>query len=225
VLLTALIIFFIGTILASAANSISILLVGRSIQGVGGGGLVALTYVVIADMVTLRERGKWFSIIALQWAVGSVIGPVIGGLLAEHASWRWIFLINIPFCVIAGVGIPICLRLHAKEGSIWVKIRAFDWLGSFIFVAAATSFLIPLTWVSISLTHALVTLCADNMARQVSCILGLRGECSYPSYLVYLDWLASSFTLSISRQNHLSAAASSTPLQRLWHTSGPWFKV
>ena len=127
----------------------SLLLVGRCVQGVGGGGLVALTYVVITDMVTLRERGKYMSVISLQWAIGSVIGPVIGGALAEKVTWRWIFWLNIPFCVIAAVGIPICLRLYTKEGSIWMKLRTFDWAGSFLFIAATTICLVPVTWVSI----------------------------------------------------------------------------
>jgi MFS family permease len=113
--------------------------------------LVALTYVVVSDMVTLRERGKWFSIISLQWAVGSVIGPVIGGAFSEKTTWRWIFWLNIPFCVIAGLGIPVCLRLTLREGSVLKRLKQFDWFGSFIFVAATTSFLIPITWVSFPL--------------------------------------------------------------------------
>lgn len=56
-------------------------------QGIGGGGMVALTYVIVTDMVTLRERGKWFSLITLQWAIGSVSGPVIGGACSEKANW------------------------------------------------------------------------------------------------------------------------------------------
>lgn len=146
--MTALALFSVGTIIASVAKDVTLLLVGRCIQGIGGGGLVGLTYVILADMVTLRERGKWMSIISLQWAVGSVIGPVIGGAFAEKASWRWIFWLNIPFCVASAVGIPICLRLNTKEGSVWNKLKAFDWLGSFLFIASTTSLLIPITWVS-----------------------------------------------------------------------------
>ncbi|KAM3075389.1 hypothetical protein ACMFMF_006064 [Clarireedia jacksonii] len=146
VLLTALLLFSIGTIIASVAKDITLLLVGRCIQGIGGGGLVGLTYVILADMVTLRERGKWMSIISLQWAIGSVIGPVIGGAFAEKASWRWIFWLNIPFCVVSAVGIPICLKLNTKEGSVWNKLKMFDWLGSFLFIASTTSLLIPVTW-------------------------------------------------------------------------------
>jgi MFS family permease len=88
VLLAALLLFTIGAIIASVANNSAVMLVGRSVQGVGGGGLVALTYVITTDIVTLRERGKWFSLISLQWAVGSVAGPVIGGAFAEHTNWQ-----------------------------------------------------------------------------------------------------------------------------------------
>lgn len=154
VLLAALSVFTLGTVICSVANKIAILLAGRCIQGIGGGGLVALTYVIVSDMVPLRERGKWFAIISLQWAIGSVVGPVIGGAFAEKADWRWIFWLNIPFCVIAAAAIPVCLRLTHKKGSVWEKLRSFDWLGSFLFVAAATSSLIPLTWV----IHALHTI-------------------------------------------------------------------
>jgi MFS family permease len=76
VLLAALVLFFIGTIIASVAKNVAGLLIGRSVQGVGGGGLVCLTYVILADLVTLRERGKWMSVISLQWAIGSVVGTL-----------------------------------------------------------------------------------------------------------------------------------------------------
>lgn len=146
VLLVALLFFTIGAVIASVANNSAVLLVGRSVQGVGGGGLVALTYVIITDIVTLRERGKWFALISLQWAIGSVTGPVVGGAFAEKTNWRWIFWLNIPFCVIGFITIPVCLRLTHKVGSISEKLKAFDWFGSFLFVSSLTSFLIPLTW-------------------------------------------------------------------------------
>jgi len=152
VLLVALFLFTGGTIVASIARTITLLLVGRCLQGVGGGALVCLTYVLLADLVSLRERGKWMAIISLQWAIGSVIGPVIGGAFAQDTTWRWIFWLNIPFCVLAAIGVPICLKLHPREGSVWERLRTFDWFGSFIFIAATTSFLIPVTWVSL-LTH------------------------------------------------------------------------
>jgi MFS family permease len=142
--------FIIGTIIACVANDITQLLVGRSIQGIGGGGLVGLTYVIVADLVTLRERGKWMATISSMWALGSILGPVLSGVFAEKTTWRWIFYINIPFCVVSAVGIPICLRLQPREGSVWERLKAFDWIGSMVFIAATTSLLIPVTWVRYS---------------------------------------------------------------------------
>ncbi len=148
VLLCALYVFTTGTIICATAHSVVPMLVGRCVQGTGGGGLIALTYVIVTDMVTLRERGKWMSIISLQWTIGTITGPILGGAFSS-VSWRWIFWLNLPFCVIAAVGIPICLRLNVKEGSLWRKLNAFDWFGSFLFVASLTGFLVPLTWVGL----------------------------------------------------------------------------
>ena len=75
-MIAAVVLFTIGSIICSIANGFTLLLVGRCVQGIGGGGIVALTYVIVSDMVTLRERGKWFGVISLQWAIGSAIGPV-----------------------------------------------------------------------------------------------------------------------------------------------------
>ncbi|KAH9203338.1 MFS multidrug transporter-like protein [Leptodontidium sp. 2 PMI_412] len=180
ILLADLLLFTVGTIIASVANNVSLLLVGRCVQGVGGGGLVALTYVVITDMVTLRERGKYMSVISLQWAIGSVIGPVIGGAFAEKATWRWIFWLNIPFCVIAAGGIPICIRLHIKRGSIWTKLHAFDWFGSFLFVAATTSCLIPVTWGGVMYDWS-------SWRTLIPLIFGVFGLVSFTIYSVYIS--------------------------------------
>ncbi|PQE32818.1 mfs multidrug transporter protein [Rutstroemia sp. NJR-2017a WRK4] len=180
VLLFALLLFSVGTIIASVAKDVALLLVGRCIQGIGGGGLVGLTYVLLADMVTLRERGKWMSIISLQWAIGSVIGPVIGGAFAEKATWRWIFWLNIPFCVISAVGIPICLRLNTKEGSVWKKLKAFDWLGSFLFIASTTSLLIPITWGGVMYTW-------ESVRTLVPLLVGVGGLVMFLVYNVCIS--------------------------------------
>ncbi|KAI9675663.1 MAG: hypothetical protein M1817_001030 [Caeruleum heppii] len=145
-LLLSLTFFTVGAIVCGVSTKFNILLIGRSIQGVGGGGLVALTYVIVTDLIPMRQRGKWYGVIAMQWAVGSVTGPVIGGAFAERASWRWIFWINLPFCGLAFVMIPLFLRLAFIPSSLLAKLRRVDWTGSAIFVASLTGFLVPLTW-------------------------------------------------------------------------------
>ena len=79
VLMVAVFIFTIVSTVAAVAANFTALFAGRSIQGVGGGGIIALAYVIVSDMVSLRDRGKWFGIISLHWAIGAIFGPIIGG--------------------------------------------------------------------------------------------------------------------------------------------------
>ncbi|KAI0188074.1 major facilitator superfamily domain-containing protein [Astrocystis sublimbata] len=146
VLFCSTLLFLIGIILSAVARDFTLVFVGRAIQGVGGGGVILLNDIVVTDLVPMRQRGKYFGIIGGVWALGSVSGPVIGGALAYKASWRWIFWINVPVAAIALVLIPLTLRLSRPRGSMSRKLKDFDWFGSALFVGAATSFLIPLTW-------------------------------------------------------------------------------
>ncbi|KAF2202686.1 MFS general substrate transporter [Delitschia confertaspora ATCC 74209] len=145
-LLFSVITFGIGAVVAGAARSITVVLIGRSVQGVGGGGIIALSEILITDMVPLRERGKWHSLQSGMWSLGTVIGPLLGGGFAEKVSWRWLFYINLPF---VGLGIPLIiyfLRLRFPVSSLGVKLKRVDWVGSVLFIASTTGFLIPLTW-------------------------------------------------------------------------------
>jgi MFS family permease len=95
-LMMSLFFFTLGTLLcAPIAKNFTVLLLGRSVQGIGGGGIITLGQVIFADIVPLRQRPKYFSIVLGAWAIGSVLGPLIGGLFSVHASWRWCFYINV----------------------------------------------------------------------------------------------------------------------------------
>lgn len=85
--MVALVLFLIGAIVAGVSKNFGALLVGRSLQGIGGGGLIALTEIVVTDLVPLRLRGQWFGIISAMWSVGSVTGPIIGGAFAQNVTW------------------------------------------------------------------------------------------------------------------------------------------
>ncbi len=144
--LVALVFFTIGTIIGATANGFTNLLIGRSLQGVGGGGIIALTEIIVTYLIPLRLRGQWFGLISGMWSIGSVTGPIIGGVFAQQVSWRWIFYINLPFIGISLVMIPLFLKLNFVPSSLASKLRRVDWIGTVIFVGSTTSFLIPLTW-------------------------------------------------------------------------------
>lgn len=144
-ILLALTLFFAGVLMAALSHNFTLMLTGRTIQGVGGGGIIALTEILVTDLVPLRYRGQWAGVIGGMWAIGSVTGPVIGGAFAT-VNWRWIFYINFPFIGFSYVMVPLFLRLSTPKGKFAEKIRRIDWTGSVLFVGSTTSFLIPLTW-------------------------------------------------------------------------------
>ncbi|KAK6363014.1 hypothetical protein TWF730_000463 [Orbilia blumenaviensis] len=145
-ILTSLVFFTIGAILCAVAKNFTLILVGRTIQGIGGGGIIAVSEIIITDLVPLRERGKYFGFLSTMWALGSVLGPVLGGVFSEKVSWTWVFWINLPFCGIGFAMIPVFLRLNFIPTSMAAKLRRIDWVGGTIFIASCTSFLIPITW-------------------------------------------------------------------------------
>jgi len=85
--LFALVLFTIGAIICGVANDVGILILGRSVQGIGGGGLLTMTYVLMADILTLEERGKLIGLISLTWLIGTVCGPILGGGFAQSTGW------------------------------------------------------------------------------------------------------------------------------------------
>ena len=89
VLLLANAIFFIGSLLCGVSVSVHMLIGGRIVQGVGGGGLIVLVNIVISDLFSLRDRAKYFGFVGMVWAIASAIGPVLGGAFTERVSWRW----------------------------------------------------------------------------------------------------------------------------------------
>lgn len=145
-LLVALTFFTVGSIVCAVSKNFTMMLVGRSIQGTGGGGIIALTEILITDMVPLRERGNYFALISIVWAIGSVSGPLIGGALAQAGAWRWIFYLNLPIVAIGFAGIIAFLKLESRKRTLKQKLREIDYVGSVIFLGSSTSFLIAITW-------------------------------------------------------------------------------
>ncbi|KAK8066871.1 MFS-type transporter [Apiospora hydei] len=110
-LVTALAFFTAGTLVCSLARNIGTMLAGRSIQGVGGGGIVVLSLIIFTDIVPLRHRPKWYGTVLGAWSLGTCLGPIMGGLIAENTTWRWVFYIMFPFCAFGLVAVPALLTL------------------------------------------------------------------------------------------------------------------
>ncbi|TVY38551.1 Efflux pump [Lachnellula subtilissima] len=171
--------FAVGSIVAAVATNFTMMLVGRSIQGIGGGGILALGEVIITDLVPLASRGAYFGYLGSIWAIGSVTGPLMGGAFAQNVSWRWIFWINLPFIGIGTVAIIFFLKLDKLPGSIADKIKTFDWVGSVIFVGSTVGFLIPLTWGGVQYPW-------DSWRTLFPLLVGVAGIVGFGMYEYYL---------------------------------------
>ncbi len=96
-------IFLAGSVLSGLATSMTALIVFPTIQGLGGGALLPLGYTIIADLYGLERRAKMQGYFSGTWGVASIVGPLIGGFVTDHLSWRWVFYVNVPFGLLAGV--------------------------------------------------------------------------------------------------------------------------
>ncbi|KAM3068359.1 hypothetical protein ACMFMG_009496 [Clarireedia jacksonii] len=150
ILLAANVVFFVGSLVCARSSSVGMLIAGRAIQGGGGGGLVVLVNITLADLVSLRERGKYLGIIGMVWATASATGPSIGGALAEKVSWRWCFYINLPCDGAAFLALLFFLKVHNPRTKLWDGIRAIDWLGTFLILGAVLMLLLGLQYGGVS---------------------------------------------------------------------------
>ena len=152
-------IFFIGSALSGASVSITMLIVGRAVQGVGGGGLITLVNICISDLFSMRNRATYFGIIGMVWALASAIGPIMGGALTEKVSFRWCFYINREFSfpfqtklaehVVPCTGVAIVififfLDLKTPKTPLWAGLKAIDWQGSLAIVGGTLMLLLGL---------------------------------------------------------------------------------
>src|SRR5437763_1651775 len=97
--------FLIASALCGLAQNLTDLIVARAVQGIGAGGLMTLAMAAVGDLVPMRERGRYQGYIAATFAAATVLGPLIGGLLVQHVSWRWVFYVNLPVGALALAGL------------------------------------------------------------------------------------------------------------------------
>ncbi|KAK5421901.1 hypothetical protein LTR06_000158 [Exophiala xenobiotica] len=145
-LFASLIFFTIGTILCVAAPDINFMLAGRSIQGIGGGGIIILSLVIFTDIVPLRSRPQYIGILQGAWALGTCIGPLIGGAFATMKLWRGVFYLMFPFCGMGLVFVPLFVRLTPRRATWRQMLTRVDWIGGFLFIPSAASVLLAITW-------------------------------------------------------------------------------
>ncbi len=137
----AIITFVVGSFLSGWSHNIEELIAFRAIQGLGGGGLMALAMATIGDVIPPRERGRYQGYFAAVFGTSSVLGPVLGGWFADGPGWQWIFFMNVPIGAVALVVTSAALKMpHVRRD------HSIDYLGAAVVVASVSSILLYTAW-------------------------------------------------------------------------------
>lgn len=135
-------VFLLGSALCGSAHSMTQLIAFRGLQGLGAGALEPMASAVVGDLFPPRERGKWQGITGSVYALSAIIGPLVGGWLTDHLSWRWIFYVNLPFGFIALLVLTFLMpTLHPTTRGVFV-----DYAGAVLLVLGTVPLLLAFTW-------------------------------------------------------------------------------
>ncbi len=135
------IVFITGSFLCGLASNMSLLILWRGVQGVGAGGLMVTSMALIADVVPLRERGKYQGAIGAVFGVATVIGPLLGGLFTDHLTWRWAFYVNVPIAILVVIAAARTIPSVRAAGGTRI-----DYLGIALVVVGSSALILATSW-------------------------------------------------------------------------------
>jgi EmrB/QacA subfamily drug resistance transporter len=194
--------FVAGSVVCGLADSIIQLIVGRAIQGLGAGGLMTLPLAIVAEVAPPRQRSRYQSVLTLNLTLASAIGPLVGGVLVDDVSWRWIFFINLPLGGIALYGAARMKLPARKRGSAKV-----DFWGALLVTALASAMVLFVSWVGSSYSWRPLALAVLlGVAASLVAALVIRERTVASPFLPlkffanwhYAELIVSSFLLSIA---------------------------
>jgi EmrB/QacA subfamily drug resistance transporter len=206
----SILLFIIGSVACALSQDLTQLIASRVLQGIGGGGLIALAFTVIADSIPAREVGKYQGYISIVYAVSSIAGPLLGGYFSEQLSWRWIFWINIPLGALAVWMINKNLRhLSVKRAS------KFDWKGAGLLMTATTLLLLLIS-PEASLDATIASIALFTVMLLLVWVERKAADPILPVRLVSLPGYVISVLLILCSQLLMFAVLVYLPLQMQW---------
>ncbi|KAJ7164486.1 transporter [Mycena filopes] len=155
VLISAIVLFEIGSLVCGVAQNVDMLISGRVVSGVGAAGIFVAMLQIIAQVTRLEDRPRLFGLFGAVFGVASVIGPLIGGAFTDHVTWRWVFFVNLPFGGVSLLGVAFLLKASPPLGADPTKrstrdllehVRRLDYVGAILVAGAVTTLVLALQW-------------------------------------------------------------------------------
>ncbi|CAH0038999.1 unnamed protein product [Clonostachys rhizophaga] len=141
------VIFIVGSTICGVATNTAMLLAGRAVQGIGSGGILMAYDTIVSDLVPLRYRGNYIAVILLIYSIGLTLGPLVGGVIVDKTTWRWVFYINLPVGAVSLAVMYFYLHLNYRsEGAAKSRLMRIDMIGNLILIGSSVSMLIALTY-------------------------------------------------------------------------------
>ncbi|KAJ5110594.1 MFS general substrate transporter [Penicillium argentinense] len=138
--------FVLGSGISGGAINAAMMIAGRTIQGIGGGGINVMIDMIVSDLLPLRERGNFMGMIFAIFSIGTSLGPFIGGALVQQSSWRWVFYLNLPIGGTALVCLFFFLHVNYQREPWQQKLKRIDYVGNALLMTSIVSILLALTW-------------------------------------------------------------------------------
>ncbi|KAJ5496495.1 Major facilitator superfamily domain general substrate transporter [Penicillium fimorum] len=146
VCIIAVVLSTIGTGICCGSMSLVELVIGRMVQGIGGGGAMSLCFVIMTETAPESIQSRYSCYILLTRMCGGILGPIIGGLFVDNANWRWTFYFNFIFCALGLLAIPFAVDLRALKHIPLRKLRILDWSGATLAFLGLGTILVGLSW-------------------------------------------------------------------------------
>jgi EmrB/QacA subfamily drug resistance transporter len=173
----AIVVFLAGSALCGIASSMDQLIAFRALQGIGAGGIMSLTMAIVGDIVSPRQRGKYLGYFGGVFALSSVVGPLLGGVLTQSFSWRWVFYVNLPIGILAMFAISTKLHLPVKKRDSRPKI---DFLGAGLLTATTVPLILATLWGGVTHPWGSTTIISLLVGSLVMAILLILWERKQP---------------------------------------------
>lgn len=174
--------FLIASLICALSVNLAMMLVGRAIQGVGGGGIVVLTNISVSDLFSVRQRPVYFGIFGAIWAIAGALGPIIGGAFTTSVTWRWCFYLNLPVGGVSFLALLFFFQVESPKTPLLAGLRSIDWVGVLFIIGGTLMFLFGLEFGGVSFPWASPTVICLIVFGVVSWALGVVNEWKFAKY-------------------------------------------